>query len=134
MCVGSVFGHISYRSDWELVKVDFRQSFPRQCAESDYESWQLTDLQVIHLTHTHTHTLSNCICAFIPYQTLTPTRRGRSASWARSGASGKGRTRRSASKEKATRRLSAANRVSALRETSPGEHCLHIPTSTPSAL
>ncbi|XP_041840428.1 VPS10 domain-containing receptor SorCS2-like [Melanotaenia boesemani] len=40
-----VFGHISYRSDWELVKVDFRQSFPRQCTESDYESWQLTDLQ-----------------------------------------------------------------------------------------
>lgn len=46
--VHSVFGHISYRSDWELVKVDFRQSFPRQCTESDYDSWQLTDLQVMH--------------------------------------------------------------------------------------
>ncbi|KAM3591251.1 uncharacterized protein V6R79_025534 [Siganus canaliculatus] len=43
--VMTVFGHISYRSDWELVKVDFRQSFPRQCTEADYESWQLTDLQ-----------------------------------------------------------------------------------------
>uniref|UniRef100_A0A8C5G5X0 VPS10 domain-containing receptor SorCS2 n=1 Tax=Gouania willdenowi TaxID=441366 RepID=A0A8C5G5X0_GOUWI len=43
--VMTVFGHISYRSDWELVKVDFRQSFPRQCTESDYESWLLTDLQ-----------------------------------------------------------------------------------------
>uniref|UniRef100_A0A3B5L4U6 VPS10 domain-containing receptor SorCS2 n=1 Tax=Xiphophorus couchianus TaxID=32473 RepID=A0A3B5L4U6_9TELE len=43
--VMTVFGHISYRSDWELVKVDFRQSFPRQCTELDYESWQLTDLQ-----------------------------------------------------------------------------------------
>ncbi|KAA8578975.1 hypothetical protein FQN60_007014, partial [Etheostoma spectabile] len=43
--VMTVFGHISYRSDWELVKVDFRQSFPRQCTESDYVSWQLTDLQ-----------------------------------------------------------------------------------------
>ncbi|XP_077598287.1 VPS10 domain-containing receptor SorCS2 isoform X3 [Stigmatopora nigra] len=43
--VMTVFGHISYRSDWELVKVDFRQSFPRQCAEADYESWQLTDSQ-----------------------------------------------------------------------------------------
>lgn len=48
VCVFSVFGHISYRSDWELVKVDFRQSFPRQCTELDYESWQLTDLQVNH--------------------------------------------------------------------------------------
>uniref|UniRef100_A0A7N8YJR4 VPS10 domain-containing receptor SorCS2 n=1 Tax=Mastacembelus armatus TaxID=205130 RepID=A0A7N8YJR4_9TELE len=43
--VMTVFGHISYRSDWELVKVDFRQSFLRQCTESDYDSWQLTDLQ-----------------------------------------------------------------------------------------
>uniref|UniRef100_A0A8D3BZC4 Sortilin related VPS10 domain containing receptor 2 n=1 Tax=Scophthalmus maximus TaxID=52904 RepID=A0A8D3BZC4_SCOMX len=43
--VMTVFGHISYRSDWELVKVDFRQSFPHQCTDSDYESWQLTDLQ-----------------------------------------------------------------------------------------
>uniref|UniRef100_A0AAX7U653 VPS10 domain-containing receptor SorCS2 n=1 Tax=Astatotilapia calliptera TaxID=8154 RepID=A0AAX7U653_ASTCA len=41
--VMTVFGHISYRSDWELVKVDFRQSFPRQCTESDYDSWQFTD-------------------------------------------------------------------------------------------
>ncbi len=45
--VDRVFGHISYRSDWELVKVDFRQSFPRQCTEADYDSWKLTDLQVI---------------------------------------------------------------------------------------
>ncbi|XP_067436435.1 VPS10 domain-containing receptor SorCS2 isoform X3 [Thunnus thynnus] len=43
--VMTVFGHISYRSDWELVKVDFRQSFPRQCTESDYDSWLLTNLQ-----------------------------------------------------------------------------------------
>lgn len=50
----SVFGHISYRSDWELVKVDFRQSFPRQCTESDYDTWQLSDLQVTH-KHTGVH-------------------------------------------------------------------------------
>ncbi|XP_077961906.1 VPS10 domain-containing receptor SorCS2 isoform X7 [Gasterosteus aculeatus] len=43
--VMTVFGHISYRSDWELVKVDFRQSFSHQCTESDYELWKLTDLQ-----------------------------------------------------------------------------------------
>lgn len=49
-----MFGHISYRSDWELVKVDFRQSFPQACSEDDYEPWQLTDPQVRH-THAHTH-------------------------------------------------------------------------------
>uniref|UniRef100_A0A8C3WZK1 VPS10 domain-containing receptor SorCS2 n=1 Tax=Catagonus wagneri TaxID=51154 RepID=A0A8C3WZK1_9CETA len=43
--VMTVFGHISFRSDWELVKVDFRPSFSRQCNEQDYSSWDLTDLQ-----------------------------------------------------------------------------------------
>ena len=42
----SVFGHISFRSDWELVKVDFRPWFSRQCSEEDYSSWDLTNLQV----------------------------------------------------------------------------------------
>ncbi|XP_049997191.1 VPS10 domain-containing receptor SorCS2 isoform X2 [Alexandromys fortis] len=46
--VMTVFGHISFRSDWELVKVDFRPSFPRQCGEDDYSSWDLTDLQGDH--------------------------------------------------------------------------------------
>ncbi|XP_045145397.1 VPS10 domain-containing receptor SorCS2 [Echinops telfairi] len=43
--VMTVFGHISFRSDWELVKVDFRPSFPRPCREDDYASWELRDLQ-----------------------------------------------------------------------------------------
>lgn len=123
VCVGRVFGHISYRSDWELVKVDFRQSFPRQCSESDYESWQLMDLQVIHTEHTHhTH-----LCVYSPKCWIHPsTRRGRRASWVRSEASGSGRTRPSASKGKATRRPWATSRASALRETSPGEHTSRV--------
>lgn len=60
-----MFGHISYRSDWELVKVDFRQSFPRQCTESDYDSWQFTDQKVMHMdSHrhaAHSHDLSSII-------------------------------------------------------------------------
>ncbi|KAF5927039.1 hypothetical protein HPG69_001672, partial [Diceros bicornis minor] len=43
--VMTVFGHISFRSDWELVKVDFRPSFSRPCGEDDYSSWDLTNLQ-----------------------------------------------------------------------------------------
>uniref|UniRef100_A0A8D1LV18 VPS10 domain-containing receptor SorCS2 n=1 Tax=Sus scrofa TaxID=9823 RepID=A0A8D1LV18_PIG len=43
--VMTVFGHISFRSDWELVKVDFRPSFSRQCSKQDYSSWDLTNLQ-----------------------------------------------------------------------------------------
>lgn len=42
----SIFGHISYRSEWELVKVDFRPSFPRPCRAEDYSAWDLTNLQV----------------------------------------------------------------------------------------
>ncbi|CAK6433326.1 unnamed protein product [Pipistrellus nathusii] len=41
----TIFGHISYRSEWELVKVDFRPSFPRPCRAEDYGAWELTDLQ-----------------------------------------------------------------------------------------
>nr|XP_014332631.1 PREDICTED: LOW QUALITY PROTEIN: VPS10 domain-containing receptor SorCS2-like [Bos mutus] len=43
--VMTVFGHISFRSDWELVKVDFRPWFSRRCSEDDYSSWDLTNLQ-----------------------------------------------------------------------------------------
>ncbi|XP_020646198.3 VPS10 domain-containing receptor SorCS2 isoform X2 [Pogona vitticeps] len=43
--VMTVFGHISYRSDWELVKVDFRPFFPRECNDEDYEPWELSNLQ-----------------------------------------------------------------------------------------
>ncbi|XP_063086286.1 VPS10 domain-containing receptor SorCS2 isoform X3 [Cavia porcellus] len=43
--VMTVFGHISFRSDWELVKVDFRPSFSRLCSEDDYGSWDLASLQ-----------------------------------------------------------------------------------------
>lgn len=43
--VMTIFGHISFRSDWELVKVDFRPSFTRPCSEEDYSSWDLTNLQ-----------------------------------------------------------------------------------------
>ncbi|XP_069488109.1 VPS10 domain-containing receptor SorCS2 isoform X3 [Ambystoma mexicanum] len=46
--VMTIFGHISFRSDWELVKVDFRPSFTRQCTEDDYESWNLTTLEGEH--------------------------------------------------------------------------------------
>ncbi|XP_053560140.1 VPS10 domain-containing receptor SorCS2 [Bombina bombina] len=46
--VMTVFGHISYRSDWELVKVDFRSTFPRECTEDDYDSWNLSTPQGEH--------------------------------------------------------------------------------------
>ncbi|XP_069782621.1 VPS10 domain-containing receptor SorCS2 isoform X2 [Narcine bancroftii] len=39
--VMTIFGHISFRSDWELVKVNFRPSFHRHCLPEDYDSWDL---------------------------------------------------------------------------------------------
>lgn len=116
-----VFGHISYRSDWELVKVDFRQSFPRQCTEEDYESWQLTDLQV---THTNTHRYRQTVTLGPETELLHGPHRERSASWDRRGASGRGRTLPSVSKERVTHQLSALNPVSAQRRTSTGESAL----------
>ncbi|MEE6462552.1 hypothetical protein FKM82_001634 [Ascaphus truei] len=43
--VMTVFGHISFRSDWELVKVDFRPLFSRECTDADYDSWNLSNPQ-----------------------------------------------------------------------------------------
>ncbi|XP_049710969.1 VPS10 domain-containing receptor SorCS1 isoform X1 [Elephas maximus indicus] len=37
----TVFGHFSHRSEWQLVKVDYKSIFDRRCAEEDYRSWQL---------------------------------------------------------------------------------------------
>ncbi|KFU85373.1 VPS10 domain-containing receptor SorCS1, partial [Chaetura pelagica] len=37
----TVFGHFSHRSDWQLVKVDYKSIFDRRCAEEDYRPWQL---------------------------------------------------------------------------------------------
>ncbi|XP_043911474.1 VPS10 domain-containing receptor SorCS1-like [Protopterus annectens] len=37
----TVFGHFSYRSEWQLVKVDYRSIFKKKCVEGDYQTWQL---------------------------------------------------------------------------------------------
>ncbi|XP_045147359.1 VPS10 domain-containing receptor SorCS1, partial [Echinops telfairi] len=37
----TVFGHFSHRSEWQLVKVDYKSIFDRRCAEEDYRAWQL---------------------------------------------------------------------------------------------
>uniref|UniRef100_A0A8C3T7G4 VPS10 domain-containing receptor SorCS1 n=1 Tax=Chelydra serpentina TaxID=8475 RepID=A0A8C3T7G4_CHESE len=37
----TVFGHVSHRSEWQLVKVDYKSIFDRRCAEEDYRPWQL---------------------------------------------------------------------------------------------
>ncbi|XP_077891947.1 VPS10 domain-containing receptor SorCS1-like [Ictidomys tridecemlineatus] len=38
---GRVFGYFSHRSEWQLVKVDYKSIFDRWCAEEDYRPWQL---------------------------------------------------------------------------------------------
>uniref|UniRef100_A0AAY4DMR1 PKD domain-containing protein n=1 Tax=Denticeps clupeoides TaxID=299321 RepID=A0AAY4DMR1_9TELE len=43
-----LFGHFSYRSEWQLIKVDYRGLFSRQCSEGDYQPWYL-------LNQVHTH-------------------------------------------------------------------------------
>eukprot|EP00062_Callorhinchus_milii_P017884 gi/632970748/ref/XP_007901820.1/ PREDICTED: VPS10 domain-containing receptor SorCS1-like [Callorhinchus milii] len=39
--VMTVFGHLSHRSDWQLVKVDYRSIFSRRCTEKDLQAWEL---------------------------------------------------------------------------------------------
>ncbi|XP_065327223.1 VPS10 domain-containing receptor SorCS1 isoform X1 [Pelmatolapia mariae] len=37
----TIFGHVSHRSEWQLVKIDFRSIFNRRCIEADYQTWHL---------------------------------------------------------------------------------------------
>uniref|UniRef100_A0A5S6L3U2 Charged multivesicular body protein 2b n=2 Tax=Xenopus tropicalis TaxID=8364 RepID=A0A5S6L3U2_XENTR len=39
----TVFGHFSLRSEWQLVKVDYKSIFGRRCNENDFESWHLNN-------------------------------------------------------------------------------------------
>ncbi|XP_065529017.1 VPS10 domain-containing receptor SorCS3 [Lathamus discolor] len=37
----TVFGHFSLRSEWQLVKVDYKSIFNRRCNKDDYQTWHL---------------------------------------------------------------------------------------------
>ncbi|KAM9848025.1 VPS10 domain-containing receptor SorCS1-like [Aulostomus maculatus] len=37
----TIFGHFSHRSEWQLVKIDFRSIFRHRCTSEDYQTWQL---------------------------------------------------------------------------------------------
>ncbi|XP_061693675.1 VPS10 domain-containing receptor SorCS1-like isoform X2 [Syngnathoides biaculeatus] len=37
----TIFGHFSHRSEWQLVKIDFRSIFQYRCTSEDYVTWQL---------------------------------------------------------------------------------------------
>ncbi|KAK6482263.1 VPS10 domain-containing receptor SorCS1-like [Huso huso] len=37
----TIFGHVSHRSEWQLVKIDFRSIFNRRCTEEEYQTWHL---------------------------------------------------------------------------------------------
>ncbi|CAK6953117.1 VPS10 domain-containing receptor SorCS1-like [Scomber scombrus] len=39
----TIFGHFSHRSEWQLVKIDFRSIFQHRCTSEDYLTWQLHD-------------------------------------------------------------------------------------------
>lgn len=36
-----VFGHFSLRSEWQLVKVDYKSLFSRRCTKEDQQTWHL---------------------------------------------------------------------------------------------
>ncbi|KAI5090031.1 VPS10 domain-containing receptor SorCS3 [Silurus meridionalis] len=35
------FGHFSDRSEWQLIKIDYKSLFTKRCAEGDYQTWHL---------------------------------------------------------------------------------------------
>uniref|UniRef100_A0A8C5AQF8 PKD domain-containing protein n=1 Tax=Gadus morhua TaxID=8049 RepID=A0A8C5AQF8_GADMO len=37
------FGHFSHRSEWQLIKIDYKSVFSRRCTEEDYQTWHLNN-------------------------------------------------------------------------------------------
>ncbi|KAA8583695.1 hypothetical protein FQN60_014903 [Etheostoma spectabile] len=35
------FGHFSHRSEWQLIKIDYKGLFSRRCMDGDYQTWNL---------------------------------------------------------------------------------------------
>uniref|UniRef100_A0A665W0T3 PKD domain-containing protein n=1 Tax=Echeneis naucrates TaxID=173247 RepID=A0A665W0T3_ECHNA len=35
------FGHFSHRSEWQLIKIDYKSIFSKKCTEEDYQTWIL---------------------------------------------------------------------------------------------
>ncbi|XP_048104453.1 VPS10 domain-containing receptor SorCS3 isoform X1 [Alosa alosa] len=35
------FGHFSHRSEWQLIKIDYKSLFSRRCTEGDFQTWHL---------------------------------------------------------------------------------------------
>ncbi|XP_032409521.1 VPS10 domain-containing receptor SorCS3 isoform X1 [Xiphophorus hellerii] len=35
------FGHFSHRSEWQLIKIDYKGLFSRRCMDGDYQTWSL---------------------------------------------------------------------------------------------
>lgn len=79
--------------------------------------------------HTHITTLHVCHLKLNSHFFMVILRE-RSASWVKSGVSGKGRTQRPVSKEKATLQLSPLIPVNAQRKISTGENSTHVEMSS----
>uniref|UniRef100_A0A672L3G4 VPS10 domain-containing receptor SorCS3-like n=1 Tax=Sinocyclocheilus grahami TaxID=75366 RepID=A0A672L3G4_SINGR len=41
LSIGRFFGHFSHRSEWQLIKIDYKSIFTRRCTEGDYQTWHL---------------------------------------------------------------------------------------------
>ncbi|XP_061686256.1 VPS10 domain-containing receptor SorCS3 isoform X2 [Syngnathoides biaculeatus] len=37
----TLFGHFSHRSEWQLIKIDYKSIFSKKCTEEDYQTWHL---------------------------------------------------------------------------------------------
>ncbi|KAG7254556.1 hypothetical protein CRUP_025968 [Coryphaenoides rupestris] len=35
------FGHLGHRSEWQLIKIDYKGIFSRRCMDGDYQTWHL---------------------------------------------------------------------------------------------
>lgn len=57
MCLCSFFGHFNQRSEWQLIKIDYKSIYSRKCTEEDYQTWhlhnQVRKIKTLSAVHMH---------------------------------------------------------------------------------
>lgn len=75
LCPCSFFGHFSHRSEWQLIKIDYKSIYSRKCTEEDYQTWHLHNQvrkpkMLYVIVFGNKNTLNNCSLILLTGWTL----------------------------------------------------------------
>uniref|UniRef100_A0AAX7SEW5 PKD domain-containing protein n=1 Tax=Astatotilapia calliptera TaxID=8154 RepID=A0AAX7SEW5_ASTCA len=62
------FGHFSHRSEWQLIKIDYKGLFSRRCMDGDYQTWYLHNKVTGLLITSDLLTIRARVCTFVSFR------------------------------------------------------------------